>query len=337
MGCECKVTKKYPFSMKNPCQLLTIGVSDVNFAIWKNPIGCYPEKNMKGHKEINISYWAAHATTIVSVTLVLILTGVIALLSTAAGSETRRLRENLELSAILADSISDESAGKVMADIRHIEGVKEAVLVGKAQAAEEWKAETGEDIEALVGVNPFSPEISFTLHADYATPASISAISKKIESMAGVEELASPDASLVEEMNSHIGALSIILGCIAVVMLVISFVLINNTVHLTIYSRRFTIHTMQLVGATRGFIRRPIVVHNLTAGLLAGLLAAGVLAAGVAFAPVGDIIRAEASHVWTVYAMVAVAITMAGALICALAAMLATSRYLDRDYSHLFS
>ena len=119
-------------------------------------------------------------------------------------------------------------------------------------------------------------------------------------------------------------------------MLVISFVLINNTVHLTIYARRFTIHTMQLVGATDRFIRLPVVVQNLLAGLLAGLLASGIIALALLFAPKAGLDDPARYIGWPAYGVIAGALTIFGALICALAASIATRRYLRRDYDKLF-
>ena len=151
-----------------------------------------------------------------------------------------------------------------------------------------------------------------------------------------VEAVAAPDAEMVDTMNTNIEKAAYVLGGIALVLLVISFVLINNTVHLTIYSRRFTIHTMQLVGATNGFIRRPIVGNNLLSGVLAGLLASAVMAAAMLGAP-----RMGYGHLgtlvpWWQFGAIAAALVIAGALICSVAAIAATNRYLRKDYDELF-
>lgn len=291
---------------------------------------------MKGNKEINISFWAAHATTIVSVTLVLLLVGVIAEITTAASAETRRLRERLELSAILADSVSDAQAAPTLSAVRKIRGVREARLITKAEALAAWKRDTGEDLNALFGVNPLSPEIAFSPDAAHAHPDSIAAIKKRVAAMAGVESVAAPDASMVEGMNRNISALSLILGCMAIVMLTVSFVLINNTVHLTVYSRRFTIHTMQLVGATDGFVRRPIVLQNMLAGVIAGVIASGTIAVGISLLPQTGAADFARLADWHTFGFVAAGLVVAGALICSLAAWIATARYLRKDYGELF-
>ncbi len=295
-----------------------------------------PKGEMKDKKEVKITFWAAHATTIVSVTLVLILVGIMALISFGASSETRKLRERIELSAVMNDSISNEEAARIMTLIQKNPEVKETRLISKEEAMQSWKKETGEDLEELFGVNIFSPEVSFTLNADATHPASIKKVEKKILSIVGVEEVAVPDATVVEKMNHNISTLSMILGGIAVVMLIISFVLINNTVHLTIYSRRFTIHTMQLVGATNNFIRGPFVRHNLLAGFLSGLVAAGVLALALGGAPKAGVNDIATYISWEDFGIVAVILPLAGLIICAFAAWLATARYLRKDYGELF-
>lgn len=291
---------------------------------------------MKEEKEFKISYLAGHATTIVSVTLVLLLAGIIAMISIGARRETRKMRESVELSVIMADNVSDVQAGATTDTLRAFPFVREARLITRQQALELWKEETGEDLEAVFGVNPLSPEIEFTLPEQYSNPDSIKMIVERVGKINGVAEVAPPDAEMIKSMNHNIEALSIILGVFALGMLVISYVLISNTVRLTIYSRRFTIHTMQLVGATEGFISRPIVINNMIAGIISGLIATAVMAVALAATPkyagleFGDLIG------WANYAWISIGLVGGGALICAIAAWLATDHYLKKDYSELF-
>lgn len=291
---------------------------------------------MKEDKEFKISYIAAHATTIISVTLVLLLAGIIAMMSIGARRETKKLRESVELSVIMQDHVSDSVASLATDTIRQLPFVKEVRLITKAKALQQWKEETGEDLEAIFGVNPLSPEIEFSITEAYSNPDSISSIVKSIEGMKGVDEVAPPDADMVIAMNRNVEAMSIIVGIVAVVMLIISYVLISNTVRLTIYSRRFTIHTMQLVGATGGFISRPVILNNMLAGVIAGMIASAIMAISIATAPhylgmaFGDIIS------WADYAWISIGLIGGGALICAIAAWISTRHYLRKDYSELF-
>lgn len=291
---------------------------------------------MKEEKEFKVSYFAAHATTIISVTLVLLLVGIIAMISIGARRETRKMKESVELSVIMTDAVTDSAAYRTLDTLKRFSFVKDPRLITRTGALEQWKAETGEDLEAVFGVNPLSPEIEFHLPENYSNPDSIKVIAGRVSKLQGVAEVAPPDAEMVEAMNHNIEAMSLVMGVIAFVMLIISYVLISNTVRLTIYSRRFTIHTMQLVGATGGFISRPVVLNNMLAGIFAGLIASGVMAVAMAAAPhyagvdFGEFIG------WPDFACIAGGLVAGGAVICALAAWIATGRYLRKDYSELF-
>lgn len=291
---------------------------------------------MKENKEAKISYLAAHLTTIVSVTLVLLLIGIIAMVWVGAENETRRLKERIELSVVLADSIPDAEAQALAKQIAARPYAKDVRYVGKQEAMQRWEKETGENLEELFGVNPLSPEVDFTVRADYATSAQLASIRKALAAEPGVEEVASPDTAMVESMNTNLTRLTLILGIVALVMVFVSFVLINNTVHLTIYSRRFTIHTMQLVGATNGFIRKPIVGGNVLTGLIAGVLSSGLLAAAVALSTQSGTLDLESVVGWEYFAIIAGGLIVVGIVICALSSLLAANKYLRKDYDELF-
>ncbi len=291
---------------------------------------------MKNNKEVKISYWAAHLTTIVSVTLVLIIIGIIALISIGAANETRRLREKLEVNIVMADTVQNVAAEALGKRIEQTPYALAVGVVSKEDALKNWKADTGEDLETLFGVNPLSPEVTFTLRSEYASPDSIRKIEKQLKALPGVEGIALPDSTLVEGMNRNIERFTMILGAIALVMIIISFVLINNTVHLAIYARRFTIHTMQLVGATNGFIRRPFVNNNMLSGFLAGCVAACLICAAISAAPQAGFSDVTEYIGWDMLGIVAAALILLGILLCGIAAWIATSRYLKQDYDELF-
>lgn len=291
---------------------------------------------MKSEKEAKISYWAAHLTTIVSVTLVLLIIGVIALISLSARTETKRLREQIELSAIMTDTATAQQTRAVYDYVRAQPYTLSVRIVSKEEALKRWMKDTGENLEQIFGVNPLSAEVSFSLRDQYASKGRIASIARRVESLPGVEGVASPDASMVESMNSNIERLAWILGGMGIVLIIISFVLINNTVHLSIYSRRFTIHTMQLVGATNGFIRRPFVNNNMLCGLLSGLLASTIICGSIAAAGNAGITDIARLISWPQALIVCAALAVIGVFICGVAASIATTRYLHKDYDELF-
>lgn len=291
---------------------------------------------MKENKEAKISYFAAHLTTIVSVSLVLIIVGVIALISVCAANGSRNLKQQIELNAVMADSVSNGEATALLAEVRKAPYTNSAGLITKEDALKIWEKETGENLEEVFGVNPLSPEVSFTLKAAYTHPDSIRKISVALTARPEVEAVATPDSSMIDAMNKNIEGLSIVLGVIALALIVISFVLINNTVHLSIYSRRFTIHTMQLVGATNGFIRRPFILNNLLSGMISGVIAVCLLAGAVAYIETHEFPLLNKFLDWGSITIVIVSLLVFGTLICGIAAAAATSKYLRKQYDELF-
>lgn len=290
---------------------------------------------MKENKEVRISYWAAHLTTIVSVTLVLILIGMIALIWIGADKETRRLKENIELSVVMTDSVSDAQGQSMAQELKKQPYVAQVKFVSKREALDNWTRDTGENLEEMFGVNPMTPEVNFTVKSEFATPKQLDKIVQTLRTRPGVEEVSMPDASMIDSMNSNLQRLTLILTAVAVIMLVISFVLINNTVHLTIYSRRFTIHTMQLVGATNGFIERPIVLHNLLAGTISGILASLIIMAIFFAGSEGGVGNGITYIGWPLFGCVCGVLVILGLTLCSLAAWIASSKYLHKDYDQL--
>lgn len=288
------------------------------------------------NKEIKISFWASHFTTIMTVTLVLVLGGIIAMVWLGARNETMRLKERLELCVILADSIPDSQGQVLAAEIQRQPYAGTVRFTSRDQALKDWTADTGEDLQELFGVNPLSPEVTFTLKSEYSSKENIAGIRQALEKAKGVESVSSPDDEMVDAMNRNLARVTVILGIVAAIMLLIACVLINNTVHLAIYSRRFTIHTMQLVGATRGFIRRPIVLSNMLCGLIAGLLASGLCALAVLGARHAGITDTATYLPWCMFWMVCGGMVVTGVLICCVSSLISATHYLHKDYDELF-
>lgn len=291
---------------------------------------------MKPQKEVKITGWASHLTTGVSVTLALLTLGLIAVVWIAAASESRRLMEKIEISVVMADTVGDNRAMSICDNIKKLPFAFNVRYISRQKALENWKAATGEDLEHVFGVNPLSPEVAFTVSGDYSSVAAIDAVKNSVASIPGVAEVGIPDNALLETMNSNIRKLTLGFTVMAIVMLIISFVLISNTVRLSIYSKRFTIHTMQLVGATDGFIRRPFILANALVGGISGLVAAAVLSVLLALCPEMGFDELPDLVTWKWMFTIDAALVCVGALICALAAAVATTRHLSQDYEDLF-
>lgn len=291
---------------------------------------------MKKEKEAKISYFAAHITTIVSVTMLLLIVGVTAMLGVAARRAVREVKESHKVSIIMCDTVTDDSARSLAATLKKEKYAKTVKVITKAEALADWNAATGDDLEAIAGTNPLSPEIEINITEEHASKAALGNISKKLGKMAGVEEVVLPDGDTLSAMDNFFERAFLVLGIAALALILISFVLINNTVMLTIYSRRFTIHTMQLVGATNGFIRSPFVKNNLLSGVIAAALASLILGATIFFvsrSEMPDILRYID---WPAIGIIFAGLFAAGMLMCGLAAWIATNRYLRKEYDDLF-
>lgn len=291
---------------------------------------------MKRNNERKISYFAAHITTIVSVSLVLIIVGVISMISVCGASVGRQVKEQIELNVILKDSVSNEQAQPLFERIKTSRYVNTIAFISKEKAMQNWTQDTGENLEEIFGVNPLSPEISMTLKAEYTHTDSISAITATLEADPLVEGVARQNTQEIVDTIDNIENMSIILGIIALALIVISFVLINNTVHLSIYSRRFTIHTMQLVGATNGFIRRPFIMGNMWSGVIAATLASGILVGVKYYISAYEFPMLNKYLSWENVGLIVIGLFIFGAVICSVAALFATTKYLRQDYDQLF-
>lgn len=291
---------------------------------------------MKPQNEVKISNWAAHTTTGVSVTLALLTLGLIAMIWIAATSESRRMMEKIEISVVMVDSVSEDRAKAICDAIEKTDFAQNVRLITRQQALENWKEATGEDLEHVFGVNPLSPEVAFTVAANFSSVKGIESIKRSVSAVAGVAEVGTPDSRLIETMNNNIRRLTLGFTILAAIMLVISFVLISNTVRLSIYSKRFTIHTMQLVGATDGFIRRPFILANAIVGAISGGVAGGLLCGMLALSDRMGMAELTGLIGWMWMGVIVITLIAGGSLICALAALLATTRHLRQDYGDLF-
>ncbi len=191
-----------------------------------------------------------------------------------------------------------------------------------------------EDIMRLAQVNPFLPELEVHVTAAYAHPDSIAFLAAPIGLLPSVSDI-TYNSELIEGVNSTLSSVTLTLLIVGCGLLIVSFVLIFNTVRLAVYSRRFLIHTMKLVGATAGFIRRPFLAENVVNGLVAGLIASGVIALLVSYCRSLDTALLTVIS-WTDAGLVMAGTVVTGVAICFIAALFAANRYLRLSYDELF-
>jgi cell division transport system permease protein len=215
-------------------------------------------------------------TASISTSLVLLLLGMVVFFVLTADSLSTYVRENISFSVLLSDDMKEADALRFRQTLVDEPFVKEAVYISKDQALKEQTEAMGTNPAEFLGYNPFTASLEIKLNAAYAHPDSIPWIEQRIRENKLVMEINYPE-DLLDTVNSHIRRLSLFLLGLAALLSLISFALINNTIRLTLYSKRFLIHTMKLVGASWSFIRRPFLVRNLCVGVLAAVLADAAL------------------------------------------------------------
>jgi cell division transport system permease protein len=221
---------------------------------------------------------SSYLTLIVSVSLVLFLLGILGLVLINAKELSDYFRESLSFSVWLKDDTKEADIRMLQKDLDAKHYVKSTEYISKDEAAENMKEELGEDFISFLGDNPLPPSIDVYLISSYTVPDSVSKIEKYILQYPFVREVLIPE-SLLFLINENVNKISLFLLVISSFLFLISLTIINNTIRLSVYSKRFLIRTMQLVGATRAFIRKPFVVQSAFHGLLSALVAIVLLLA----------------------------------------------------------
>lgn len=273
-------------------------------------------------------------TACISTSLVLLLLGTVTLVVLSAKSLSDHIRENLELSLLLNDNVTE---GEVNNIINYAQGkpyAKEVVYISKEDILAEQTASMGIDPTEFLGYNPYTASIEVKLRADYANTDSIIPIKSQLMRYTQIREITYP-SELMDNVNDNIRKISAVLLALALALSLISFALINNTIKLTIYSQRFLLHTMKLVGASWGFIRRPFLMRNMSIGIVSGLLANGLIIGGIFL-----LLRYEPqmSHLFTLPTMAIVggSVMLFGLIITILCAYVSINRFLKMKAGDLY-
>jgi len=219
---------------------------------------------------------SSYFTLVISVSLVLFLLGILGLVLINAKELSDYFRESLSFSVMLNDDSKEADIRMLQKDLDAKPYVKSTMYISKEEAAAKMKDDLGEDFISFLGDNPLPPSIDVYLHAGYTKPDSVSKIEKYILQYPFVKEVYYQE-SLLFLINENVRKISIFLLIISSFLFLIAITIINNTIRLSIYSKRFIIRTMQLVGATRSFIRRPFILQSAFHGMLAALIAMSLM------------------------------------------------------------
>jgi cell division transport system permease protein len=215
---------------------------------------------------------SSYLSTIISISLVLFMLGLLGLILLNAQKISNHVKENIGFSLYLHEDLSERQLQSLQTDLMAKTYTKRIEYTNKEQAAELLKKDLGEDFVDFLGYNPLSASLDLYLKADYAEQNIIEDITKELKKYPAVKEVIY-QKDLVAEVNNNIRKIGLVLLAFSALLLVVVIALINNTIRLAIYSKRFLIKTMQLVGATGGFIRRPFVARGVLNGIFSALIA----------------------------------------------------------------
>lgn len=265
----------------------------------------------KRHKIFGRMQWL---TSCISTTLVLLLLGLVVLFGLSARQLSKDVKENFTVTLLLDDDLEPADAAKFQQRLNAQPYARATTLITAEQALKEESARMGTDpSEFLGGDNPYTASIEMNVTADYACTDSLLRITRELKSLWQVADVVY-QRDIVDNLNQTLRKATLVLAALAILLMIISVVLINNTVRLSVYARRQTIHTMRLVGASWGFIRWPFIKRSLGIGLVAAIIAIALLMAGMHWAEAQDSYVASIITGETIIAMV-VSVLAAGLLL----------------------
>lgn len=219
---------------------------------------------------------SSYISTVIGISLVLFMLGCLGFILINANRLSQHVKENIQIQVFLKEKTDEKDVFKVKKIIEAEPYVKQATFISQAKAAKQLEEEMGEDFIAYLGYNPILPSIDVYLQSAYATADSLQWIEQQLSKNSFVQEVVySPD--LLNAVNQNIKRITLVFLAFAALLLLVSIALINNTIRLAIFSKRFIIKTMKLVGATPSFIRRPFVWAGIIQGLIASLIAVSII------------------------------------------------------------
>ena len=291
-----------------------------------------PSKNNKLVRHRLASAWIS---TVISIALVLLLVGVGTLLVTNARAVSDWFKENMQVSVLLQQQVSETEALAFQKQLDGMPGVRSTRFISREQGVEEMAEMLGQDFLDVFETAPVPISIDVNLEAGYVSSDSLEVVREAIAASPLVEEVVY-QTSLVDALNANLQRISLGIAVLVALLLFISVVLIANMVRINVFSRRFSIHTMQLVGATRRFIRAPFLAQSAWQGLFAALIAIAALVGGL------FVLRNEFAQLFRIFSLESLLVTMgvmvvSGVVICVVSTYFVVNRLVGFDRDQLYS
>lgn len=273
-------------------------------------------------------------TVIISLALVLFMLGLLGLVVINAKKLSNHIKENIGFQIVLKDTTSDIELDALKQELSSSPFTKQLNYINKEQAAEKLKKELGEDFISFLGYNPLLSSLDVKLNSEFANVDSLAGFEKSIMQKHFVKEVIY-HKDMIKQVNDNAKIISVYILLFSALLLVVAIALINNTIRLSIYAKRFLIRTMYLVGATQGFIRLPFILkgvkQGVIAGIVAGFLLAGFLVLSTRYIP--DLLQLQDPNL---LAVLFIGIVLLGVLISGLSAALSVRRYLRLKTDDLY-
>lgn len=276
----------------------------------------------------------AYLSSALSISLVLLLVGVASLLLVNTESVSDYFKENVRVSVLMMPEVSETRAQEYRAVLDSLPFVRSTEFISRAQGEQEMAEMLGSDFLSVFEASPIPVSVDLSLDAAYVSEDSLRVVSELIAASPLVDEVVYQQ-SVVDALGTNLAKISLVLGVFIVLLLFISFVLISNTMRLNVYARRFTIHTMRLVGATKGFIRGPFLLNSALLGLFSALFSL-VLLVGLLF-----VVRSQFAQLFTLFRLDLLLVTMgivvaSGVIICTASTYFVVGRLVSLDKSELY-
>jgi len=276
----------------------------------------------------------SYASVVVSISLVLFMLGIIGVLVLNAKKVTDNVRENFAFTIFLKDTAKKVDVKKLQKSLELTDYVKSTEYVSKDEAATSLKKDLGEDFVNFLGYNPLKNSIDIHLKAEFVHPKHMDMIEKKLGEKQFVIEVIY-DRFLIEQLSRNIEEISVWLLVITVMFMIVAIALINSSIRLSVYSKRFTIKTMQLVGATKGFIRKPFILHNMKLGLLGAIVALSMISGMLYYLQQNLPILSDIQDI-KFYGVLYIGVILVGLLISWISTFFAMNKYLSLKTEELY-
>ena len=283
----------------------------------------------------HITFFHARLTSTISISLVLFILGIVVLMGILATRLSMYVKENMGFSIVLKENVKESQVKKLQKKLDIAPYVRATQYISKEDALKELEVELGENPKDLLGFNPLQASIEVKLRSDYAHPDSLVWIEKGLrKGTVAIDDIVY-QKDLIQLVNDNIRRISFMLLGLAVVLMLISFALISNTIRLGAYSKRFIIHTMKLVGATPAFIRKPFIISNIINGIIGAFIAMALLSGCVYY------LLTEFDNLYTLIDIsslfwVFVIVLLLGVVLTAISAWFAVNRYIRMDRDNLY-